>query len=182
MRYAGFWRRALASIIDTTLLFITFYILKTILENNPLLLNIVYMSLCAFYYVCFTASKHQATIGQILLKIKIGNLLQERLSIGAAALRHFLVMLPYLPFLIYASFPSVIEASKNIELCNTVTDRQQKMACIESSGALDISQRGSALVSIALLIWFISVITLVFSKEKAGIHDRLCKQRAFLNR
>jgi uncharacterized RDD family membrane protein YckC len=68
MQYTGFFKRAIAAIIDTVLLTV---VLSLILgENESLISSIIYFVVWFGYFV-FMVGKYGATIGKMVMKIKI---------------------------------------------------------------------------------------------------------------
>jgi uncharacterized RDD family membrane protein YckC len=145
-KYAGFFIRFLAGIIDTLIL-IPFLIILTflfgfdgyqivqtsvgkemILENNsPLnnqLIDLSFYIICLIYLTYFLASKSQATIGKKITKIYVGNFDGSKLSLQKSLLRSLVAVL----------------------------------------------------TAFTLGIGFLIVI---FHKEKAALHDIICKTRVF---
>ena len=107
-RYAGFWRRLGAYVIDSVI----FSVVTTIIGNivisimvavsagNPepnlglgaivvLIMTIVSYLLFGLYYVLFESSKIQATPGKMALGLKVTDLHGKRLSFGRASARYF---------------------------------------------------------------------------------------------
>lgn len=118
--YSGFWRRFLASLIDFLIVGIPFWlvILALILHgerfgyhytanpragqspltggpSDPALaaLEIVFAVPGWLYDALFVSSRHQATIGQMLLGIRVTDVEGRRISFGRASGRHFAAIL-----------------------------------------------------------------------------------------
>jgi uncharacterized RDD family membrane protein YckC len=81
--YAGFWMRITAGLIDGLILATAGIILSMI--------GLVFLSFFIgwLYYSIFHSSKYQATLGMMVLRIRIYNELEERISFGRATGRYF---------------------------------------------------------------------------------------------
>ena len=82
-KYAGFWMRFAAGLIDGIILATAGIILSMI--------GLVFLSFFIgwLYYSIFHSSKYQATLGMMALRIKIYNELEDRISFGRATGRYF---------------------------------------------------------------------------------------------
>lgn len=100
--YAGFWKRVLASIIDSIVLLMAGFVLGLLLGFTgifgPLtgseefefeLENIFSILIAWLYYALMESSSFQATLGKIALEIKVTDLEGKKLSFGKATARHF---------------------------------------------------------------------------------------------
>jgi len=104
--YAGFWRRFAAAFIDATILFICSfviiyiigYILGVTISKASLRLNVqkIYtlgnllgVLLYWIYYAIFESSPKQATLGKMLLQIKVTNIDGTPISFARATGRYF---------------------------------------------------------------------------------------------
>ncbi len=93
--YAGFWNRLLAMILDGFILSVSAVIIalvtavffhnKTVIEGVGLLIFIVSI----IYYIEMEASSYQATIGKLLMGIKVVDLTGNKISVGRSAGRFF---------------------------------------------------------------------------------------------
>ena len=82
-KYAGFWLRFFAWILDGFILFIPFVILISLLPFVP---PLIYIWL---YYAYMESSEYQATLGKMLLGLKVTDLKGRRISFLRATGRHF---------------------------------------------------------------------------------------------
>tara|TARA_X000001036_G_scaffold209615_1_gene197005 strand:+ start:331 stop:795 length:465 start_codon:yes stop_codon:yes gene_type:complete len=82
-KYAGFWMRFAAGLIDGLILAAAGIILSMI--------GLVFLTLFIgwLYYSIFHSSKYQATLGMMVLRVRIYNELEGRISFGRATGRYF---------------------------------------------------------------------------------------------
>ena len=176
MEYAGLWRRVIAILVDS-ILFLGLYFLLEYLVKNSFYTYWIYQTLCVSYYVGLTASPYQATIGQLLFKIKIRNADGDQLTLSQAFLRFVLWISPSWPIVIYAGLPHVLEMT---DALNEVQGNEIAQNKIVTSPEFAAHLRYYLiLVGLGLsggIVWMMSI---ALSKEKAGIHDKICGQRAF---
>ncbi len=100
-KYAGFWKRFAAYLIDIVIIWVVVFLLGLVLlapfsqmqYANPIgyaiismVLNIVAIWL---YYAFFESSEHQGTPGKMILKIKVVDLNGDRISFEKATGRYF---------------------------------------------------------------------------------------------
>ena len=99
--YSGFWRRVAASLIDSVILGVVGAILGIVLgvamvsggtddtEVVELTGNVVGLFLGWLYYALMESSSKQATIGKIVMGIKVTDLEGNQISFARASGRHF---------------------------------------------------------------------------------------------
>ena len=99
--YSGFWRRVAASLIDSVILSVVGFILGMVLgvamvsggtddtEVVELTGNVVGLFLGWLYYALMESSSKQATIGKIVMGIKVTDLEGNQISFARASGRHF---------------------------------------------------------------------------------------------
>ena len=96
-RYAGFWHRFLAGIIDLVILYVGIFVVSYVLSSfSSDLAMIIFMGANAFgfiislfYFVLFQSSSKQATPGMMILKIKIYDERLQRVGFWRLTLRYF---------------------------------------------------------------------------------------------
>ncbi len=177
MQYGGLWSRATAILIDT-IAGLSFYTLLTFLPNVSFFYeNIIYQLACATYFIGFTASKFQASPGQLAMKLKVGDTQQRKLSPLQSLLRYFVWGIPAWPLVGLSSLPVV---SKIIEEMEHVASDDLGAFLSSPEVALQITNLGVSFLVLMVggLIWWLPI---AFSKEKTGIHDLICGQRVFKN-
>lgn len=103
VRYAGFWIRAVAALIDSVIFYALFYLTLKVLgiDYFSLVLDPVAMQaampkviivalLLGFgYYIYFNASKYQGTPGKMVMGIKIGEMDGSRITMLKSVGRYF---------------------------------------------------------------------------------------------
>lgn len=99
--YSGFWRRVAASLIDSVILSVPGFILGIVLglamvsggiddtEVVELTGKVVGLFLGWLYYALMESSSKQATIGKMVMGIKVTDLEGNQISFGRASGRHF---------------------------------------------------------------------------------------------
>ena len=101
VEYAGFWRRLAAHIIDNIILEVALFIMLApfgISLMNPALGEIIMMvpaslAIGWLYYALLESSKYQATLGKMVLGIKVTNMQGQKISFARATGRHFAKMI-----------------------------------------------------------------------------------------
>ncbi len=93
VHYAGFWKRFVAFFID---FFVIWAIPFLLVLLNPTLVNtensgidLIGTVMCWLYYAVMESSGYGATLGKMIMKIKVTNLNGEKISFGRATGRFF---------------------------------------------------------------------------------------------
>jgi uncharacterized RDD family membrane protein YckC/RNA polymerase subunit RPABC4/transcription elongation factor Spt4 len=97
IRYAGFWLRFIAFIIDGLVLTIPVVIIDVIFSYPGWFINIV---VSWIYFALMESSEKQATLGKLAMGIKVTDMQGNRLSFGQATGRHFAKIISSLTLLI----------------------------------------------------------------------------------
>ena len=105
--YAGFWRRAIASVIDGLIFFVPFFIAFLLLFPEYFTLDgppppdarfVAYQAIGLIagtaYKVGFEGSRYQATVGKYIIKLKVTDLDGARVSYATAFKRAWFQWLP----------------------------------------------------------------------------------------
>lgn len=164
--YAGFWRRALANIIDMIILMIISAVLFSLIQTTITVQNFINPIIMGIYIIYFIASHHQATPGKKLLKIKINSADAKKLSLQASTIRFLACMIPTIPMFFLLLTPQYSNGIESLELSNQNRIKEFKFEM--------------SLSAILAIIWsFIWFLPIAFTKEKTGIHDIICKTRAY---
>jgi len=110
MRFAGFWKRVIASIVDClSILFIILVLVVILVRGFGLVLPAVFLGgvmgyfvLCFvsvlflwLYYAIMESSRCQGTLGKMLLGIYVADEYGRRIGVGRASGRYFLKVLLY---------------------------------------------------------------------------------------
>ena len=97
-KYAGFWRRVGAAIIDWLLLAGFGFVIATILGVDltkqhsaqfETIVNLIGLIEYWLYFAILECSKLQASVGKRFLRLRVTDLSGERISFGKATGRHF---------------------------------------------------------------------------------------------
>ncbi len=93
MKYAGFWLRVVAAIIDGILLQVAAYIVSFGIGAQPMggsgRSGAVMLLIGIAYYIFMEGSQYQGTLGKMALGIKVTDLNGKRISYGRATGRYF---------------------------------------------------------------------------------------------
>ena len=94
MNYAGFWRRFVASVVDSILLTTAFNILMWFvfpegLKENQIFLFIITVIPTWLYYALLESSAKQGTLGKVILGMKVVDYNNQRISFARATGRYF---------------------------------------------------------------------------------------------
>lgn len=155
--YAGFWRRLAAQLIDGLVVVIPCMVAAVIgaFIGGYLLANLFSLVIIVVYYAKMLASSWQATVGKRVMNVYVVDATTGgRLSPLHAAGRYF----------VFAGFGSIL-------------------ALMPLSADGHSPQPIAGLLSaIHLAYILLLVLTVVFSREKTGIHDMICKTRVLEGR
>ena len=100
VKYAGFFTRAIASIIDTIILSIPLSILSEVMDENGTL-YIILMVIFWWLYNSYSIYRWQGTVGKMILGLYVLDTNMKKLSFARASLRYLYSMMSYVPFLGY---------------------------------------------------------------------------------
>lgn len=91
VRYAGFWLRFVAYLVDGVLLWVVNLIIGLLFGNTAGLgaASIIEVVFAWLYFSLMESSSTQATLGKMLLGIKVTTLDGERIGFGRATGRYF---------------------------------------------------------------------------------------------
>jgi len=95
LTYAGFWIRVASYLVDAIILGVVNIILSFIFSGgyNPFapngVLTLVSFVINASYFCGMEASERQATLGKMIVGIKVGDFNGDRISVGQAIGRYF---------------------------------------------------------------------------------------------
>jgi uncharacterized RDD family membrane protein YckC len=87
MQYAGFWKRFVAIFIDSILLGIVNGIVGSVISHQ-IITTIVVIVVGAGYFIYLESSEKQATLGKMVMKIKVVSLEGNRIGPETAAIRY----------------------------------------------------------------------------------------------
>jgi uncharacterized RDD family membrane protein YckC/Tfp pilus assembly protein PilE len=104
-RYAGFWKRLTALILDNLVFFALFVLIWVVIDVvggkfNKDLVDLVSIPLFWLYFAFMESSAKQATLGKMALGIKVVDLQGNRISFWRASGRSFAKIVSYITLLI----------------------------------------------------------------------------------
>jgi uncharacterized RDD family membrane protein YckC len=136
MKYAGFWVRAVAYIIDGVICgAVDFFSTSFTVENSPASLLVSFL-IALGYTAGLTSSHFQGTLGKKILGLKVVDLNGSRISFGKATVRFFASILSGL--ILGIGFLIVAFNSKNPIKYVVTRDRQH-----HPRGRIHICERSS---------------------------------------
>lgn len=160
--YAGFLKRAGASVADFIILTLVIIFLGYILRLVNLYNKNLDIAVIIAYFVIFFGSKWNATPGKILFKIQVIRKDGEKIKSLRGAVR---ALIPLIFIIIFALVFSTII----FEIANS----PQKTLSDEDIMAMSIISTALALIT----YFIICFITIISSKQKITIHDLICGTR-----
>lgn len=178
MNYASFWRRNIALLLDTIVLVGAFSLISTIVNLDITAESIMNQLLMLLYFVFLNASKYQATIGQMIMNIKIGDIARYRISVLQSLARYVIFSIPAIPFIFYMTTPGASDLMAIFEQMEGQSE-EEAMILLESPETTALTMQLMTYFgayTILSMIWFLPI---AFTNEKTGIHDLITKQRAF---
>lgn len=163
VQYGGFWKRALAMIIDGTLVLIVNFGILSInlmtIKNVPL---IIAVSLILMIYKPYMEYKYGATLGKMALKLKVVNYSFNQLSVKEVLLRDSInIVLGIISIVASISMFSILDL-------NAINGIQEYFV---ESGKV-----GKDIVKINYIIYpvyLLEIILLLTDKFKRTLHDRI---------
>ncbi|MEG6569728.1 RDD family protein [Thermoanaerobacterium thermosaccharolyticum] len=91
MKYAGFWRRTVAYLIDTLIMFAVLFPIEILLfaaglneDNVRDFIDVIAIFYIFLYFTIMESSKLQATLGKMVMRIKVTDLNGNRITFGRA--------------------------------------------------------------------------------------------------
>lgn len=153
-KYAGFWLRFFAILIDGLLFFLAGCILGTLFTTMPAAVhqpgpaNLLQLLISWLYFAILESSSKQATLGKMALGIYVTDLDCRRLSFGRATGRFFAKQVASLPM--FAAAVLVLIFNRTV------------------SGPLVL-----LLLIVCLLIWVAAFAMAGFTERKQALHDLL---------
>ena len=99
--YASFKSRLIAHIIDIVILYLSVNLLSLILTPLPevhtsIFKELAYLIISIIYYTIFTSSNKCATVGKLIMNIKVVNEKTEKLSLSHSFARSFSYYFSYI--------------------------------------------------------------------------------------
>jgi len=160
IEYAGFWIRALASLLDSLVLVPVFLLMLVnfaFIKSLPLELFFV---LIMFFYKPFMEFSYGSTLGKMVTKIKVVNHDMEKISIADALFRYS----PWMPAQLISLYLSA-ELFNLPQFAETTTFIESFLLYGESTSQADTV---SNVFNVLLLI---SCLFAAFTEKKRALHD-----------
>lgn len=88
LRFAKFWKRAVALFIDMTLLIIVASFVSGDAARDDLRFRYAFGILGLVYYVAFENSPYMGTLGKIIMKLRVVDVSGNKISVGRAVIRY----------------------------------------------------------------------------------------------
>lgn len=177
IKYAGFWIRSQAIFVDSIIYMVVTGVMGLLLGVGTNASLITGNIILALYYIICLASPWQGTLGKYLCKIHIQTADGKPITALRATARLIAFSLPSLPYtlvpLFYPGMDKLIQAflSMDFYIINQVLR--------ENLTLLHTLFSASRVSVIASIIWFLPII---FTKQKTGIHDLICRTRVVYSR
>lgn len=180
MAYAGFWRRNFAITLDLIPFTILMLVLTHLVGDNFFLVNLLYQPICAAYFIFLTSSSQQGTFGQRILKLQIANKDGSKLSILQSVLRYLVWFAPGWPVILYSSLPQYGHIMDRLgDQSFAETNPEEYLNYLTTPDVQSFVLVSGILTGVLIIGGLIWMLPMAFTKEKTGIHDLICKQRAF---
>lgn len=88
LHYAGFWMRVVAYIIDGLILGAVNFVIDLLIGDSPVLASLISLLLGMAYFSIMESSENQATLGKMVLGMKVGNKRGEPITLANALGRY----------------------------------------------------------------------------------------------
>ena len=149
--YAGFWRRAAASFLDSFVLIIPNVFVFLFLKSSPGLQFVAQVVISMLYFGLMHASEGQATVGKRAFGIKVTGSQGERIGIGRAFGRYFGFMLSSILLgigLLIAAFTGRKRALHDM-LCGTLV--------VNRAASAEEVQAGGDTMPVTVGVWLMAI-------------------------
>jgi uncharacterized RDD family membrane protein YckC len=158
VRYTGFFKRALAYIIDVLILGVVDFAIASILKGAPYTLTTLIVALA--YFAIMESSKFQGSLGKMLLKIKVTDENGERLSILKTGARYIILEI----FSILSDIVGIIPGKSSEINPNDISTIMKSLTDLPH-----------ILAYVGFIYGIIVLISILSSEYKQGIHDKIVK-------
>ncbi|MDD4617043.1 MAG: RDD family protein [Alphaproteobacteria bacterium] len=173
---AGGWSRIAAVFLDCFFLLLVCVLVFAVVRNVQAY-NLACQILIAAYFIYFEGSLRQATPGKRAMKIFVATKDGKRLSWQKSALRYLAWIVFSLPYIFLTIGPRY--ASMNEQLLNVSDPETVKRIMAEPQNQGLTTQLSISLIFYILIGLAFYFLPMFFSKEKAGLHDRLTGTQVF---
>lgn len=158
IQYTGFFKRALAYIIDLIILGIVDFAVASVLKGLPYTLTTFIITLA--YFAIMESSKFQGSLGKMLLKIKITDENGGRLSILKAGVRYIGLEI----FSILSEIAGIAQGKSSVANSNDISQLMKSLTDLPH-----------ILAYVGLIYGIIIFISMLSSEYGQGIHDKIVK-------
>lgn len=158
VNYTGFFKRAVAYIIDMLILGVLDFLIASVLKGSAY--TVVTFIIILSYFAIMESSKLQGSLGKMVLKIKVTDENGDRLSILKAGARYIGLNI----FSMLADIAGIIQGN------NSAVNPNDIEAVMKS-----LTDFPHILEYIGLLYGIIIFISILSSEYKQGIHDKIVK-------
>lgn len=169
IKFAGFWIRTLAMIIDGLVFIPIYFGLRYAFGADKIGFFYAYEGACLIYFAGLDASSCQGSVGKAVLKLKVVDLSLKRISLTRSLIRYFYLLLPHVPMLWFSQLfysPRIQALSANFKQTQVMKPEYA-------------SFMGYFLIAnvISLLLGIVWCLTMALTKQKTAVHDLLSKTR-----
>lgn len=190
MVYAGFWRRAVAAVIDLVLSAPVFMLLQALLGAHGVLAEVVFTLLFFGLYVVFFASAWQGSPGMRLMQVQIVDVRGERIGYGRTL---WWVATSTVGAAIVFGGVLWMRSRFDLERINALLQgaqaqkipAQEAIAEIEAIAGMPFAEFYGLLLTsffVAMVLSLAWMLSVALSKQKVGVHNRLCATRLIRKR
>lgn len=158
VNYTGFFKRALAYIIDMLILGVIDFVIAKVLKGSAY--TLVTFIIILAYFAIMESSKFQGSLGKMLLRIKVTDENGGRLSVLKAGARYIGLNI----FSILAEMAGIIQGK------SSSVDPNDMAAVMKS-----LTDFPHILNYIGFIYGIIIFISILSSEYKQGIHDKIVK-------
>lgn len=156
--YAGFWRRAAASFLDSIILIVPAAIINIAFAQSVLAAFLLNVAVGVAYYAGCHSSARQATPGKMVFGIKVTTLDGERIGIGRGVGRYFATWLSGLILgigFLMAAFTQKKQALHDMIAGTLVVNRKAEPADVtEGGGTMPLTAGVMAMIAFFLVVPF----------------------------
>jgi uncharacterized RDD family membrane protein YckC/Tfp pilus assembly major pilin PilA len=153
--YAGFWRRAAASIVDCLILIIPAFIIDAVFGNARALAFMLSIAVGCAYYAGFHSSARQATPGKMAFGVKVSDLSGARIGVVRGISRYFATWLSALILgigYLMAAFTQKKRALHDMIAGTLVVNAKAESGEIVAGGGVMPVTSGVRVVSVLLIV------------------------------
>lgn len=178
--YAGFGRRAAALLIDNVFFAALLLVLLDVAHVPHRMLELVYQPICLLYFVLLESGPRQASVGKALMKIYVATAEGRRLSPVLAFRRYFTWILPLIPAIAVDASPAYITVVDAVHGFHLKHDQAGLVTYMQEPGVCEAMTMYVAAGVGGVFVWALMCIpSMIFGKNKAGVHDLVTGTRVF---